>query len=245
MHRRQAHGVHRVHVEPELDAELDGLEQCRLPFVGRLIELPVHPAAAIAPSCRQMSRCSGPRRASARASSPSITGERSGDERRLTGEVDPRQRGGDAQEVVADRRHFLRPRVRIGAAIEQHLNQLETARDRCCSRTWRCRRPCCVSRRPPTAPCGHTQSTALMSAALNQVRRDIRVVVVIAAMSGVMSFASRELISAPASSSIRAVSIRPSREAYISGVIPPGVEARRPRSGEPPRTMPMPWPKPG
>ena len=28
-------------------------------------------------------------------------------------------------------------------------------------------------------------------------------------------------------------------------VIPPGIGARRPRSGDPPRTMPIPWPKPG
>ena len=51
-----------------------------------------------------------------------------GDERRLTGEVHPGQRRRDAQKIVADRRHFLRPRVRIRALVEQHLDHVLTLR---------------------------------------------------------------------------------------------------------------------
>ena len=44
---RQAHRVHGIHVEPELHAQLDGLEQRRLAFVVGLIELPVDPCRRI------------------------------------------------------------------------------------------------------------------------------------------------------------------------------------------------------
>ena len=68
---------------------------------------------------------------------------------------------------------------------------------------------------------------------------------VIAISSGVMPFASACSMSAPAATSVLADSIRPSRAAYSSGVSAPGMRYRDPRSGSPPRTMPMPWPKPG
>ena len=52
--------------------------------------------------------------------------------------------------------------------------------------------------------------------------------------------ASASSMSAPAATSIRAASRRPSRAAYSSGVMPPLASARRPRSGRPPRLMPTP-----
>ena len=67
----------------------------------------------------------------------------------------------------------------------------------------------------------------------------------IAVRSGVMPLASAASMAAPRSSSSFADSIRPSRAAYSSGVIAPGMGGREPRSGNPPRTIPTPWPKPG
>ena len=60
-----------------------------------------------------------------------------------------------------------------------------------------------------------------------------------------MPLASVWSMAAPRSSRSFADSTRPSRAAYISGDIAPGIGTRDPRSGSPPRMMPTPWPKPG
>jgi hypothetical protein len=54
-----------------------------------------------------------------------IAGERRSQEWCLAGEIHPRERTGDAEKVPPDRRHFFHPHVRVGAAFEQQLNQLQ------------------------------------------------------------------------------------------------------------------------
>ena len=128
--RREPHRVDGVDVHAELVTELDRLEQRCRPFVERLVEHPVDAGrrhqrrrAAERRECADRRRASSSSRITVR--SPASAARQ---ERRLPGEVHPRQRAGDAQERAADRRHFLHPRVRVGALVEQHLDQLEQRR---------------------------------------------------------------------------------------------------------------------
>ncbi len=129
VHRRQPHRVDRVDVHAELDAQLDRLEQRRLTLVEGLIEDPVHAG-------RRHQRGRAGERRDVRVGSVleeqlhhrEITSQCGGQERRLSGEVHPRERSGDAQEVASNRRHFLHAGVDVGASFEQHLNQIEIRR---------------------------------------------------------------------------------------------------------------------
>ena len=127
--RGEAHRVDDVHVHPERVAQFHRFEQRLGSLVVGLIEDPVDARGSHQRGGARERRDVGIGLVcEEQPHHVEIAGERRGQERGLPGEVHPRQRSGNPQKLSSDRRHFLHPHVRIGAAFEQEPDQVEKRR---------------------------------------------------------------------------------------------------------------------
>ncbi len=128
----------------------------------------------------------------------------------------------------------LHARVEVGALLEQHVDQREQRRavDVVDERGVVEVHVAGFDRRPERRAAVPVHRVDV-GAAVDEQPRHAGWLLAMATRSGVMPLASVCSMSAPASSSSRADSSRPSRAAYSSGVIAPGIRQPRPALGQP------------